>query len=182
MSRVVLQAIALTALSFCAVFGGCSNPNGVPPIVATMNENGSLTDAAAKTLPANPLQWKIITAAVDTSSKTMATLYGNDVAVRFARSNASHDYPVNATIALVTWTQRDDPRYFGAKIPDRLQSIEYVFVRQTNDAASAAASVAKQYSYQKFEGSPLIKNATEEGKTPSPRAAVLLGQRAAVLP
>ena len=185
MSRPLSQTIAFAVLSFCAIFVGCGNPNGVAPPVAAINANASLNHAAAKALPANPLQWQIITAAIDTNSKTMSTLYGNDVAVRFARSSTSHDYPANATVALVTWTQRDDPRYFGARIPDRLQSIEFVFVLPANAAAAGEtppAVGAKQYSYEKFEGSPFIKTATEEGKTPSPRGAILLGQRAAVLP
>ena len=172
---VRLRASMTIAFACCAVLSGCSSTSHVAPITATINENASLSDPTAKTLPANPLQWQIITMAIDSSAKTMSTLYGNDIAVKYARSNPKHDYAAESIIALVTWTQRDDPRYFGATIPDRLESIEFVSVK------SSSSNVA-QYSYEKFEGRPLTMTPTEEGPTATPRIAYLLSQRAAVLP
>ena len=169
----------LTLFSFCVfslfVFSGCSNNSSrVAPLVATVNENASLSAAAVSTLPSNPLKWRIITSSIDPQKSTMSTLYGNDTAVRYARSNAKHDYPPGSQIALVTWTRRDDPRYFGAKIPDRIQSIEFVSVTELPGETN--------FAYSKFEGSPLAKTQSEESAKPSPAAAALLDQRAAVLP
>ena len=104
----------------------------------------------------------------------MSTLYGNDTAVQYARSNAKHDYPVGSQIALVTWTRRDDPRYFGAKIPDHLKSIEFVSVAELPGET--------RFSYEKFEGTPLAQTRSEDSPNPSPAALSLLNQRAAVLP
>ena len=32
-------------------------------------------------------------------------------------------------LALVTWAQRDDPHWFGAKIPSTVQSVEFVTIQ-----------------------------------------------------
>jgi len=45
-------------------------------------------------------------------------------------------------LALVTWTQRDDPHWFGARIPSVPQSVEFVEI--------AAGSVNQ---YRRFGGS-----------------------------
>jgi hypothetical protein len=50
-------------------------------------------------------------------------------------------YPQGSVLALVTWQQRDDPHWFGARIPDVPLSIEFVHVMPGN----------KQV-YQKFQG------------------------------
>jgi Cytochrome P460 len=146
----------------------CSNTG--PNITATFNRSASLVG----TLPANPLQWKIITSILDSRDSTMATLYGNDAAVQYARTHSQHDYPHGSTLALVTWTQTDDPRWFGAKIPSQAKSVEFVFVRPVRDR--------RTYSYEKYAGSPLKMGTLQEGFTPNDRAAFLLSQRAAVLP
>jgi hypothetical protein len=136
-----------------------------------VNERASM----AGDLPANPLQWQVITSAIDKNDTTMSTLYGNDVAVRYARANSQHDYPAGSALSLVTWTQRDDSRWFGAKIPDQVKSVEFVFVE-------AAAAGGASYAYQKYEGSPLKRVSAQQGLTPDDRTAYLLSQRAAVMP
>lgn len=105
----------------------------------------------------------------------MSTLYGNDVAVNYARSHAQHDYPIGSVLSLVTWKERDDNRWFGAKIPDQPKSVEFVFV-------TAAADGQPLYSYQKFEGSPLKKVASQDSAVPNDPAFALLSQRASVFP
>jgi hypothetical protein len=162
------------AMAASAAFSGCPSDNRVAPLVATVNENASLNPAAASALPANPLKWRIITSSIDPQTSAMSTLYGNDTAIQYARSTAKHDYPPGSQIALVTWTRRDDPRYFGAKIPDRLKSIEFVSVTELPGETN--------FRYEKFEGTPLAKTASDESATPSQPAQALLNQRAAVLP
>jgi Cytochrome P460 len=172
--RALIPPSIVIALIASAVFSGCSSPARVAPIIATVNENGSLSPAAANALPANPLKWIVITSSIDPQASTMSTLYGNDIAVRYARSNTKHDYPAGSQIALVTWTRRDDPRYFGAKIPDHLKSIEFVTVTELPGETN--------FAYEKFEGTPLAKTASDESAKPSPSAQSLLQLRAAVLP
>ena len=105
----------------------------------------------------------------------MSTLFGNDLAVDYARSHSQHDYPPGSALALITWTQREDPRWFGARIPAALKSMELVTV-------NLGAQHRPSFSYQDFEGSPLKKTSAQESGAPSERAAYLLSQPAAVMP
>jgi len=123
----------------------------------------------------NPLAWRIISSAIDPANGTMSTLYGNDLAVGYARANSQHDYPAGSVLSLVTWTQMDDPRWFGAKIPSQVKSVEFVTV-------GAAGSGADQYSYEVYTGSPLKKAADRPYGAPPDRIANLLSTRAAVMP
>ena len=70
-------------------------------------------------LPYQPLHWRAITMYVDSRNHTMATLFGNDVASATA-------YPAGTVLALVTWAQREDPHWFGARIPDKPVSVEFL--------------------------------------------------------
>jgi hypothetical protein len=149
--------------------GACSTET--PNVTATFNQAASLSG----NLPANPLQWKIITSVLDTNDSTMSTLYGNDVAVQYTRTHAEHDYPDGSTLALVTWAQIDDPRWFGAKIPSQVKSVEFVSVR-------GADGDKTPYAYVKYEGSPLKMATLQEGLKPNERTEFLLSQRAAVMP
>jgi hypothetical protein len=105
----------------------------------------------------------------------MSTLYGNDVAVGYARTNSQHSYPNGSMLSLVTWTQRDDDRWFGAAIPDQVKSVEFVSVGVAPDGRPL-------YSYQEYEGNPLKRVTSREGGTLADRTAYLLSQRAAVMP
>jgi hypothetical protein len=59
-------------------------------------------------LSSNPLDWTPITVSVDPQTHAIAVL--------FARNGSEK--------ALVTWTARDDPHWFGARIPDQVLSVE----------------------------------------------------------
>ena len=168
-------AVALGLASF-AIFSGCPDGSRVAPLTATANENASLSAAAVSVLPANPLKWRIITAAIDPQNSTMSTLYGNDIAIQYARANSKHDYPSGSQIALVTWNRRDDDRYFGARIPDTIKSIEFVSVSPAPDGG------VPQFTYERFEGNPLAKTQSDVSSPPSPSDLALLNLRAAVLP
>ncbi|MGA7237229.1 MAG: hypothetical protein WBY44_16205 [Bryobacteraceae bacterium] len=37
-------------------------------------------------------------------------------------------YPIGAVLALVTWTKQEDDRWFGARIPAEVKSVEFVGV------------------------------------------------------
>jgi hypothetical protein len=167
--RIAARRLHSCVLIFCVTFVGCSNQG--PNIAATFNQGASLVG----TLPANPLQWKVITSMLNTKDSTIATLYGNDMAVQYSRTHSQHEYPAGSTLALVTWSQADDARWFGAKIPNQVKSVEFVFVR-------VIASDGTTYTYQKYEGSPLRMLSVQEGFVPHERAGYLLAQRAAVMP
>jgi hypothetical protein len=100
--------------------------------VTTAKVNGKeVVNSAAATLPAGlpyqPLGWGAITMYVDPRTHTTATLYGNEAAKRAVQAHpAAPVYGADAVLALVTWAQRDDPHWFGARIPDRPLSVELV--------------------------------------------------------
>jgi len=119
------------------------------------------TAAALPTgLPYQPLGWGAITMYVDPVGHTTATLYGNDTAMQAVQARGVAfegtatgsaylpEYPPGSVLALVTWTQRDDPHWFGARIPDAPQSVEFVQV----------AAGRQQRSYRRFAGGGLVED------------------------
>ena len=82
-------------------------------------------------LPYPVMEWKAITAVVDRAQDTTATLFGNDAAVSAARAGVA--YPAGAVLGLVTWRQREDPHWFGARIPGLVVSVEFVAVGSGTD-------------------------------------------------
>jgi len=144
---------------------------GSGAVTSPINERAALTGS----LPWNPLGWDVITSSIDKQSATMSTLYGNDVAVRYARNNSHQEYPAGSVISLVTWTEVEDAHWFGAKIPGQVKSVEFVSV-------SAGAGNQTAYSYEDYEGSPLGKIASPVGPPPAARATYLLSWRASVMP
>lgn len=165
--RSYLFAAALS-LGILSVLG-CSNP--YPPVVAELNKSAVLPGD----LPSNPMRDKVITSWIDRNDSTMSTLYGNDIAVQYARTSQQQDYPSGSTLSLVTWTQQEDPRWFGARIPGMVKSVEYVVIKTSPDHRTS-------YIYESYAGTPLKKTGEQQGRTPSSRAAYLLSQHAAVMP
>ena len=114
-------------------------------------------------LPYPVLQWKPLTTMVDRGAGTTSTLFGNDAAVAAARAGAS--YPVGAVIGLVTWRQRDDPHWFGARIPGEPLQVEFVEFG------------AGGMRYREFAGTPMVEHVGT-----SDRGAAIAGMKAAALP
>ena len=82
-------------------------------------------------------------------------------ATRAARSNRGKDtasvkYPPGAVLALVTWGQREDPHWFGARIPDVPASVEFVEV----------GGESKTDSYSRFVGSGLTADPAANATAP----------------
>jgi len=135
-------------------------------------------DAAAlpSTLPYQPLGWSAITMYVDPKTHTTATLYGNEAAMRSvhprnpAPSAASDaDYAPGSVLALVTWAQRDDPHWFGGRIPQSPQALEFV------------AFNASGKTYSRFAGAALTQDNSAAAIT-SQRTSFILGLPPAPLP
>jgi hypothetical protein len=106
---------------------------------------------------------------VDPATRTMATLYGNDAAVRAALARQSA--PAGAVLALVTWAQRDDPHWFGARIPHAPQSVEFVQV----------AAAGQTNTYRRFAGPGLVEDNGAASAAPQ-RESFVLGLAPASLP
>jgi len=163
---VRLTTICLLGAALSAGLGGCSDKTN-PRVVTRLNDEAALVGE----LPSNPLRGKVITSWVNKKNATMSTMFGNDVAVQYSRRNAEMQYPAGSVLSVVTWSQQEDPRWFGGSIPQRARTVEFVTV--TGPGAS---------SYERYEGSPLKKVASGEWAGPKERAAYLLAQRAAVMP
>lgn len=165
-ARIGIACYFATALAV-----GSWSCGGSSAVTSSINERAALTGS----LPYNPLQWNVITSSIDKPGSTMSTLYGNDVAARYARSQSQQNYPPGSVLSLVTWTQQEDIHWFGAKIPGQVKSVEFVSV-----TAGPGSQIA--YSYEDYEGSPLQKASSPVDRSPGSRAAYLLSRRAAVMP
>jgi hypothetical protein len=96
------------------------------PITAASVREDVVNNAAARlpaSLPYQPLTWHPISLFTDPVDHTTSILFGNGVALN--TSNAA-TYPAGTVLALVSWTERDDPHWFGARIPDLPVSVEFV--------------------------------------------------------
>ena len=143
----------------------------LPISSAKVDREEVLNNAAAlpANLPYQPLGWGAITMYVDPATRTMATLYGNDAAVRAALARQSA--PAGAVLALVTWAQRDDPHWFGARIPHTPQSVEFVQV----------AAAGQTNTYRRFAGPGLVED-NGAASAASQRESFVLGLAPASLP
>ena len=159
--------LALIASFFCIT--GCEKP--VPAAITRFNDSAALTGD----LPANPLHWQVITSAIDHRDATMYAVFGNDDAIDYARSHSDQNYPSGSILSLVTWSQTEDPRWFGGKTPGNTQSVEFVEIK-------ADAGNSRSYSYERYAGAPLAKVFSATTTEPTDRVAYLLSQRAAVMP
>jgi hypothetical protein len=120
----------------------------------------------------NPLQWEVIASTLNHHDHTLATVLGNDRAIAYAREDAAHAYLVGSV--LITWSQEEDPQWFGGNIPGNVRSVEFVEVQSGPDHGA--------YLYTLYGGSPLRRLVSTEEKSPTGRAAYIVGQRAAVMP
>jgi hypothetical protein len=135
------------------------------------NDDAELTGK----LPHNPFSWQLISSTLNRNGHTISAFVGNEQAVKYARTNVAGDYPAGSVICVITWSQQEDPRWFGGNIPRKLQSVEFLEVQSGPDNA-------RNYLYTSYAGSPLVKSAFFAQSSPSGRAAQLLNQRAAVMP
>jgi hypothetical protein len=175
-----------TGSHFVAECTGCHAPvrgddfmYTLPITTAKSGRQEAVNNGAAalpQSLPYLPLEWTAITMFVDPNTRTMSTLLGNDIAVRAVRSRAGNfgkppAFPVGSVIALLTWAQRDDPHWFGGRIPDRPLSVEFTEM----DASS------KVRSYRRFDG-PMLQEHTAPTEEVARRSSFLMNLVPATLP
>ena len=103
--RVSVRAMLLFGVVSVMGLAGCSDQ--VNPRVATRL---NLDASSMGDLPSNPLQGRVITSWIDKRDSTMSTVFGNDVAVKYARTNAGEKYPAGAVLSVVTWGQQEEDR------------------------------------------------------------------------
>lgn len=131
------------------LLGACRDGNHTE-----LNQAASVT--TQDQLPENPLRQKVISSFINPSANEMSTLYGNDPAFQYARFHGDGNYPEGSVLYLVTWEQQDDPKWFGGKIPDMIQSVEIVrFEKNTGNEIDPV--------YQFFGGHPLRESKSPAG-------------------
>ena len=150
------------------VLVGCANRGSEEE--AASNQRAMLNGE----LETNPLEWGVITCGADPNESTMSTVFGNEIAVQYSRRYVEGNYPAGSILSLVTWSQQDDTRWFGAKMPSETKSVEFVTV-------STSQNGQHSYEYQRYESSPLKRVELVESQARS-RVAYILSQRAAVMP
>ncbi len=163
-----MSVICLFVIATLLALAGCSGPNS--RVETKLNANAALTGE----IPVDPLQWRVITSGVDPRSSTMFTLFGNDAAIQYSRTSTARNYPDGSVLALVTWQQQEDSRWFGGKIPSHAKSVEFVDVRISQDGNPSNV-------YRSYEGFPLKETTSLKSQT-NEHAAYLLSMRAAVMP
>jgi hypothetical protein len=167
--RVAAVSTVAVCLAACLMvcLAGCA---GKKP-----GETDVLNDAARlpQGLPVNPLSWRVVTTMVDRGKGTTATLTANDRAILYTGVG---QYPAGSELALTTWGERDDPHWFGARIPGGFVRLEVVSVRAGADGKPVTG-------YQRFEGfeggrAREVTGAAEDER----RKSAILAMRAAEMP
>jgi hypothetical protein len=150
----------------------------LPITSAHANREEVVNNAAASlsaNLPWRPLAWRALTMCVDPKTHRMATLYGNDTSIQVREREGTVaprlPYPSGSVLALVTWAQRDDPHWFGGRIPDTPKMVEYVQI-----SSGRGADV-----YRVFEGRTLVETHPDAGDT-ARRTRFILNLMPASLP
>jgi hypothetical protein len=164
-----VKIIQVLAAPLLLMLIGCSEPNA--RVATRFNRDAEVSGE----LPYDPLQWEVIASTLNHNDHTLATVLGNDRAIAYARKNATHAYPAGSVLSVITWSQEEDPRWFGGNIPGKARSIEFLEVQSGPDGGGT-------YLYSLYGGSPLRKLVSTEEKSLTGRAAYILGERAAVMP
>jgi Haem-binding domain/Cytochrome P460 len=146
------------------------------PITSAQPVGVEVTNHRAAQLPLDlsyrPLEWNAVTNYVDPRNHTTATLFGNDAAMEAVHLTTGKDmspaYVPGAVLALVIWAQRDDPHWFGARIPDAPRSVEFV-------------EIGKMSVYRRFAG-PELKAEDVKAQDAAQRMSFIMGLAPAQLP
>ncbi|HUD12370.1 MAG TPA: cytochrome P460 family protein [Terracidiphilus sp.] len=149
-----------------------------PATITRLEVVNNLAAALPAAMPYQPLGWNVITMFVDQRNRTIAILYGNETAMQSVRvrgdaptgKSPAPVYPEGAVLALVSWSERDDPHWFGARIPGAPQSVEFVKV-----------SAVSRNQYQRFAGSGLAEQHLA-ASTETQRTSFVLGLAPVRLP
>jgi Haem-binding domain/Cytochrome P460 len=118
---------------------------------------------------------KVIMSSIDRNKSTMSTLYGNDRAVHFARTSTGNQYPFGSELTLVTWKQKEDDHWYGARIPGSIQKVEKIHI-------SDSGKLGLYPVYEKKGGAsagPIANSGTMDAKA---RMSYILNLRPSVMP
>jgi hypothetical protein len=114
---------------------------------------------------------KVISSSVNQKNSTMSTLYGNDLALKVAKTGSA--VQPDEVLAMITWKQQEDKRWFGAKIPGQIVSLEML---KTTRGITTESII----DYQRFEGSKLALKKDTAGDAES--INYIFAQKPSVMP
>jgi hypothetical protein len=166
----LLSVASLTALLLVIGITGCSQ-HPAPSETDLFNQQAALPAS----LPVPVLENRVISSSVDRQQHTMSTLTGNDIAVTSVRAATPSAYPEGSVLTLATWNQRDDPHWFGARIPATPRTVETVTITR-------GANGQLLPTYHLFAGTPLQLVVNPDATQAAARQAEILAQRASVMP
>jgi len=151
-----MKAFLLAAV--CLLMVGCKSAK-VPTAEDLFNDEAKV----GRVSPAD-YGWVPLTVSVDRRAGTTSTLFGNPEAVKDVRNG--QQYEENAALKLVTWRQREDPHWFGGRIPGEVLSEEVVWYGYGGRG------------YSRLVGNPLV----EVSRDDPARADAIAAMKAARLP
>ncbi|WP_343686244.1 hypothetical protein [Chryseobacterium gleum] len=133
----------------------------------SVNEKASLPEK----FDFNAMNLKVVTSSINHKNQTMMTLYGNNQAREELKGKPEKGESKERILALITWSQKEDPYWYGAKIPDRLLSVEVIKSRYP-------LSDNFDIQYEKYEG-PALKKVSASG---SERIPAILTMKPSIMP
>jgi len=170
--------------SFAQECVGCHAPLKSSDFVFTQpiqrgSQGTGMNQAAAlpSSLSFAPLAGSVLSVFVDPTRATFSLLQGNDIATRHARAKPTTSFPDGSILALVTWSEMDDSRWFGARLPGPVQSVDILRRQGNGDEASWVPEVYERSPASSLEKVPA--NGTPESWA---RMSWLLDQHAAPIP
>lgn len=141
----------------------CNSKKQYEPV----NENASLPES----FDFNAMNLKVVTSSINHKKQTMMTLYGTDSAIDDLKDNPGKVNNKERILALVIWSQKDDPYWYGAKIPNNLLSVEVIKSKLPFSENSGIL-------YQKYEGKEL-KKVKADG---TDRVSTILSMKPSIMP
>lgn len=150
------------------------------PITSAQIKREEVVNSAAASLPTNlpwqPLHWRALTMYVDRKTHKVATLFANDRALQVLdRKDSSIGtrpvYQSGSVLALVTWAQRDDPHWFGGRIPNTPLMVEFVQVSPERSSEQ----------YRVYQGESFVESRPDAGYA-AQRANFILSLKPVSLP
>ena len=84
-----------------------ASPNGIP-------------------FPANYINWQIISSSHRTDNKTLRVIFGNDIAIKAARSGNINPWPKGAMLGKVVWKEGKDEHWTAAIVPKKFVHVEFM--------------------------------------------------------